>query len=211
MSVDAKCKKCRRAGEKLYLKGEKCFTPKCPFIERPYAPGMLDSQRKHRSNLSEYGEQMKEKQKLRNMYGLSEKQFSNYVKNIKAVSIRANVNEQTALFVQLEERLDNVVYRMGLASSRSLARQLVSHGHIVVNGKKNDIASTVVKVGDEISVREGSKALKVFTSNAEKLKNAKFPSWLDMDFAKMSAKVKSRPIEMDLTIDIQKVLEFYSR
>ncbi len=208
---DAKCKKCRRAGEKLYLKGEKCFTPKCPFIERPYAPGILDSQRKHRTNTSEYGEQMREKQKLRNMYGLSEKQFSNYVKNIKEVTTRLPVNEQTALYVQLEERLDNFVYRMGLASSRALARQLVAHGHIVLNGKKTDIPSAKVTVNSVVSVREGSKTAKVFTAIADKLKDAKVPTWIQADHANLSGVMVARPVTMDLTIDVQKVLEFYSR
>ncbi len=208
---DAKCKKCRRAGEKLFLKGDKCFTPKCPFIERPYAPGILDSDRKHRTNRSEYGDQMREKQKLRNMYGLSEKQFSNYVGNLKAVAARTKTTEQVALYTQLEERLDNVVFRMGLASSRSLARQIVNHGHITVNAKKLDIPSYSVKVDDVISVREGSKSAKIFTNNQEKIAAFKAPKWLDFDGVAMSAKVLARPIESDLTVDVQKVLEFYSR
>lgn len=211
MTSDAKCKKCRRAGEKLYLKGEKCFTPKCPFVERPYPPGIRDSERKHRTNKSEYSEQLKEKQKIRNIYGLSEKQFANYVENIKPLSVKHKTNEGQALIMQLEERLDNSVFRMGLATSRALARQLVSHGHIVVNGKKVDVPSLRVTVGDEIDVREGSRTIKVFTSIADKLKDHKLVSWMTVDPVKMSAKITAHPFETDHALDIQKVLEFYSR
>lgn len=209
--LEAKCKKCRRAGEKLFLKGEKCFTPKCPFIERPYAPGMLDSQKKHRSPLSEYGQQLKEKQKVRNVYGVSEKQFSNYVANLNLLVNRYKVNPGTALIMSLEARLDNVVYRMGLASSRSLARQIVSHGHITVNGKKLDVPSHIVKVGDVIAVREGSKNTKIFTLLSEKIKDIKVASWLTFDHANLSAVVKEAPSDADVKFDLQKVLEFYSR
>ncbi len=209
--TDAKCKKCRRAGEKLYLKGEKCFTPKCPFVERPYPPGIRDSERKHRSNKSEYSEQLREKQKIRNIYGLSEKQFANYVANMKSAAAKHKTNEGQALIMQLEERLDNVVFRMGLATSRSLARQLVSHGHIVVNGKKVDVPSLRVDVDDEIAVREGSKAIKIFTSITDKLKDHKTVSWMTVDPSKMSAKITAHPIETDHALDIGKVLEFYSR
>lgn len=209
--LESKCKKCRRAGEKLYLKGEKCFSPKCPFIERPYAPGILDSQRKHRGSVSEYGQQLKEKQKLRNVYGVGEKQFSNYVKNLNLIANKNKINPSNALIVSLESRLDNVVYRTGLASSRALARQLVSHGHFTVNGKKLNVASHTVKVGDVVAVREGSKGAKVFTALMEKIKDIKTASWLTFDAANLSATVASLPNDADQKFDIQKVLEFYSR
>ncbi len=209
--LEAKCKKCRRAGEKLYLKGDKCFTPKCPFIERPYAPGILDSQRKHRGTMSEYGTQLKEKQKVRNVYGVSEKQFSNYVKNLNLVANKNKINATQALIVSLESRLDNSVFRIGLASSRALARQLVSHGHFTVNGKKLNVASHTVKVGDVLAVREGSKGAKVFTMLAEKIKDIKTANWLTFDAATMSATVKATPNDTDQKFDLQKVLEFYSR
>lgn len=208
---DAKCKKCRRAGEKLFLKGDKCFSAKCPFVERPYAPGKLDSERKHRSGFSEYGTQMKEKQKLRNTYGVSEKQFSNYVENVNKVAKVNNVSPQDALLISLESRLDNFVYRMGVGSSRALARQLVNHGHIVVNNKRISIPSYTVKKGDVIALREGSKNIKVFTTLADKIKDIKTPKWLEFDSKTISAKVINSPSEFDTTIDIQKVLEFYSR
>lgn len=199
------CKTCRRVGESL------CGREKCAFRRRPYAPGILDSQRKHRSNLSEYGEQMKEKQKLRKLYGLREKQFSNYIEKIKLISSRLKVNEATALCMQLEERLDNVVYRTGMVSSRALARQLVSHGHIVVNGKKITIPSAIVKVGDVVAVREGSKGIKLFTQLGDKLKDTNTPAWMTTDPASFSFTITDRPNITDLTMDIQKVLEFYAR
>lgn len=209
--LESKCKKCRRAGEKLYLKGDKCFTPKCPFIERPYAPGMLDSQKKHRSPLSEYGQQLREKQKIRNVYGVSEKQFSNYVANLNLLANKYKVTAQSALMIALESRLDNVVYRTGLAPSRSLARQIVSHGHITVNGKKLDVPSYNVKVGDVVAVREGSKGAKLFTTITDKLKDNKTPSWMTFDTANMSAVVTELPNDADQKFDLNKVLEFYSR
>jgi small subunit ribosomal protein S4 len=209
--ADSKCKKCRRAGEKLFLKGDKCFTAKCPFVERPYAPGKLDSERKHRSGFSEYGVQMKEKQKLRNMYGVSEKQFSNYVENVNKVAKINNVTPQNALLISLESRLDNFVYRMGIGASRALSRQLVNHGHIVVNNRRVSIPSYSVKVGDVVAVREGSKNIKVFTVLADKLKDIKTPKWLEFDPKTMSAKTNSAPSDFETSIDVQKVLEFYSR
>ncbi|MDQ5957352.1 MAG: small subunit ribosomal protein [Patescibacteria group bacterium] len=209
--LESKCKKCRRAGEKLYLKGDKCFTPKCPFIERPYAPGMLDSQKKHRSPVSEYGQQLKEKQKIRNVYGVSEKQFSNYIANLNLLANKHKVTGQLALIISLESRLDNVVYKMGLATSRSLARQIVSHGHITVNGKKLDVPSYSVKNGDVIAVREGSKNSKLFTMITDKLKDVKNPSWMTFDSSNLSAVITDTPNDTDQKFDLNKVLEFYSR
>lgn len=209
--LEAKCKKCRRAGEKLYLKGDKCYTAKCPFIERPYAPGILDSQRKHRGQMSEYGIQLKEKQKVRNVYGVSEKQFANYVKNINAVAIKNKITPQEGLIASLESRLDNVVYRMGFASSRALARQLVSHGHFTVNGRKLDVPSYLVTLNDVVAVREGSKGAKVFTALSEKENKTKTPNWLDLSMKDMSAKVIGLPLDTDQKFDLSRVLEYYSR
>jgi len=173
--TDKKCKICRRAGEKLFLKGDRCFTPKCGFTSRPYAPGRLDSERKHRSQLSEYGSQMKEKQKIRNIYGVSEKQFSNYVK----VSTKNTGDNKTSpalqLYRNLEIRLDNVVYRMGLAKSRALARQVVTHGHILVNGKRLDVPSHKIKIGDIVEIRQGSLVTKLFTDIIMKVKDVSNP------------------------------------
>ena len=199
------CKKCRRLGESI------CGREKCAYKKRPYAPGILDSQRKHRTNQSEYGSQLKEKQKMRHAYGVSEKQFSNYVSNIKSVSDKLKISPKEALIMGLESRLDNVVYKMGLSTSRAGARQIVSHGHITVNGKKLNIASAVMNIGDTIAVRENSKSKKVFTSIAENLKNYTTPKFLESDSEKMLAKLLSMPIETEYNFDTDKVLEYYSR
>jgi small subunit ribosomal protein S4 len=173
--TDKKCKICRRAGEKLFLKGERCFTPKCGFTARPYAPGRLDSERKHRSQLSEYGSQMKEKQKIRNIYGVSEKQFSNYVKASTKNTGDNKTSPALQLYRNLETRLDNVVYRVGLAKSRALARQVVTHGHILVNGKRLDVPSHKIKVGDIVEIRSGSLVTKLFTDIMAKVKDVSAP------------------------------------
>lgn len=209
--MDKKCKICRRAGEKLFLKGERCFTPKCAMNTRPYAPGRLDSERKHRSPVSEYGMQMREKQKIKNIYGVSEKQFVNYVKNAEATTQNTKIPPALGLYLNLETRLDNVVFRMGLAKSRALARQIVSHGHILVNGKRINIPSYKVRLEDVVSVREGSKNSKLFTETPSKMKDYSSPSWLALDIAKMEAKATSLPKEIEAGFDFAKVLEFYSK
>lgn len=210
MIIDEKCKKCRRAGEKLFLKGERCFTPKCAFTRKPYSPGILSSERKHRSSVTEYGIQMKEKQKVRNTYRISEKQFSNYVK--KATE-KKGVTPTEALYTSLESRLDNVVFRAGFASSRALARQMVAHGHIVVNGRKSLIPSRALIVGDVVSVREGSKRSKLFESFGEKLKNVKTPAWLKVDAEKSAITLQGKPVAApgESTFNLTAVVEFYSR
>jgi small subunit ribosomal protein S4 len=181
------------------------------YVLRPYPPGILDSQRKHRTNQSEYGTQLKEKQKMRFAYGVSEKQFSNYVANLKNVSSKLKISPKDALIMALESRLDNTVFKMGLSTSRAGARQMVSHGHIMLNAKKLNIASAVVSVGDIVSVRENSKSRKTFTSIAESLKTYKSPKFLELDTEKMSAKIVSVPVETEYSFDIDRVLEYYSR
>lgn len=201
------CKTCRRLGESL------CGREKCAFKKRPYAPGKLDSERKHRSQVSEYGEQLRAKQKMRITYGLMEKQFSMYVKRATARHETGEGAAPTALKLarELESRLDNIVYRSGFANTRALGRQLVSHGHILVNGRRNSIASHQVKIGDVISIREGSKSAKVFVGLAEKL-TAMAPSHvLTVDPTKLSATVKGVVREVEPMFDTQKVLEYYSR
>jgi small subunit ribosomal protein S4 len=181
------------------------------YVRRPYPPGILDSQRKHRTNQSEYGIQLKEKQKMRFAYGVSEKQFSNYVAKLKSVSEKLKISPKTALIMALESRLDNTVFKMGLSTSRAGARQMVSHGHIMLNGKKLNVASAVVSVGDIVSVRENSKSRKTFTTIAESLKAYKSPSFLELDTEKMSAKIVAAPTETEYSFDIDRVLEYYSR
>jgi small subunit ribosomal protein S4 len=200
------CKKCRRLGESL------CGREKCAYKKRPYAPGKLDSDRKHRSGSSEFGEQLRAKQKMRITYGLMEKQFASYVTTAMSSHGKGNeVTPELSLYRTLESRLDNVVFRMGLASSRALARQLVSHGHILVNGKRLTIASHKVKVGDVIAIREGSKSIKLFTGINEKLEGLTSPVWMTVDPKKAEAKIAGVPREVETIFDYQKVLEFYSR
>ncbi len=201
------CKTCRRLGESL------CGREKCAFKKRPYAPGKLDSERKHRSNVSEYGEQLRAKQKMRHTYGLMEKQFAVYVKRATATheSGEGSVTPALKLSRQLESRLDNIVYRAGFALNRALARQMVSHGHIIVNCRRINIASHQVKVGDTIAIREGSKSTKLFTNLEEKL-TAAAPSYvLTIDPKAFVATVKGEVREVEGTFDTQKVLEYYSR
>ncbi|HEY9585924.1 MAG TPA: 30S ribosomal protein S4 [Candidatus Paceibacterota bacterium] len=211
MSSVPKCKTCRRAGEKLFLKGEKCFTPKCIFEKRPTPPGKPLNERKHRSMVTEYGVQLKEKQKLRNVYGLTEKQFRRYVKESSVAKVSGSPVEH--LFERLECRLDNVVYRLGLAQSRTQARQLVSHGHLVVGKRKITIPSYQVKKGEVISIREGSRVSPFFSNAAEKMGKHNTPNWILPDATKLSAEIKGVPKydKNELGFNFQSVIEFYSR
>ena len=205
-----KCKTCRRAGEKLFLKGEKCFTPKCIFEKRPTPPGKPLNERKHRSMVTEYGIQLKEKQKLRNVYGLSEKQFRRYVKESTEETAGSPVEH---LFDRLERRLDNVVYRLGFAQSRTQARQMVAHGYFMVGKHKLTIPSYQVKKGETISVRQGSRTSPLFTTSAEKLAKHPTPNWMMADPVKFSAEVKGSPKydKGEIGFNFQSVIEFYSR
>lgn len=201
------CKICRRLGESL------CGREKCAFKKRPYAPGKLDSERKHRSNTSEYGEQLRAKQKMRHTYGLMEKQFAVYVKRATSTHEAGEGSSTPALKLarQLESRLDNIVFRAGFANSRALARQIVSHGHILVNGRRLNIASHQVSIGDVIAIREGSKSTKLFTTLGEKLTAAAPTYVLVTDPKNLSATVKAEVREVEGMFDTQKVLEYYSR
>ena len=201
------CKTCRRLGASI------CGRAKCAYIKRPYAPGKLDSERKHRSQVSEYGEQMRAKQKLRISYGLREKQFSLYTASAMSANETASekVTPELRLFRILESRIDNVVFRSGFASTRSLARQLVSHGHVMINGKKTTIPSRLLKIGDSISVREGSKNIKPFENIAVTMEAQSSNTWISIDVKAVTAKVTSQVREVEPIYDIGKVLEFYSR
>lgn len=210
MITDQKCKKCRRAGEKLFLKGERCFTPKCAMERKPYPPGKLMSERKHRSNVTEYGTQMREKQKVRNTYRVSEKQFSGYVKE---ATRKAGVIPAEFLFEALETRLDNVVFRAGFASSRSLARQMVAHGHITVNGRRTNIPSRRLGVGDTLAIRSGSKGSKLFEALGERLKTLIIQPWIKVDVEKHEATIQGKPSlkKEETSFNLTSVIEFYSR
>ena len=209
--IETPCKKCRRAGEKLFLKGEKCFSPKCVFVKKPYAPGKLQSERKHRSMLTEYGKQLREKQKIRNTYGIREKQFSSYVKIATANIGKKNPAE--TLYEGLESRLDNVVFRTGFSTSRALARQMVAHGHITVNGRKLTVPSMKVSVGDVIGIREGSKGSKLFTEISGRLTKHSRPKWITFDEKKLEGTVVAVPeaLKSEFSFDLASIIEFYSR
>jgi len=207
MIINAKCKKCRRAGQKLFLKGDRCLGQKCAMIRRPYPPGVHGKSFKKRS--SEYGLQLTEKQKVRNTYGISEKQFKRYFKEITVQR-----GDKKELFAQkIESRLDNVVFRLGWACSRRLARQLVSHGHILVNGRKVNIASYMVKKEDTIKIKEGSKNKIVFKDLKTLLKKYELPKWLFMDKERLEAKVIGKPLleDMDKIGELSMIIEYYSR
>jgi ribosomal protein S4, bacterial/organelle type len=200
------CRLCRRQGTKLFLKGERCFTTKCGLEKRNYAPGQHGQQRK---KLSNYGVQLREKQKLRRIYGLNEQQFRNYF--TKAVA-QKGVSGDNFLRL-LERRLDNVIFRLGLTSSRSQARQLVRHGHVIVNGHKVNIPSYSITIGETVTVREKSKGKPFLQEAVETAKNKRVPTWLEMDYDKVQGKVVSFPAreDIDTQVDELLVVEFYSR
>ncbi len=201
------CRLCRREGVKLFLKGERCYTPKCALEKKNYAPGQHGQQQ--RRKLSNYGVQLREKQKLRRIYGLNEQQFLNYF--TKAASQKGATGEN--FLVLLERRLDNVIFRLGLASSRSTARQIVRHGHVTVDGQKVNIPSYQVRVGQVVSLKEKSKAKQYFVDMAENAKNKTAPKWLEADYEKVGGKVVSLPAreDIDTQVDELLVVEFYSK
>ncbi|NPV54040.1 MAG: 30S ribosomal protein S4 [Firmicutes bacterium] len=201
------CRLCRREGMKLFLKGERCFTDKCAIDRRGYAPGQHGQGRK---KLSEYAIQLREKQKLRRIYGVLERQFERYFE----MAARKKGITGEALLQILESRLDNVVYRLGLAGSRNEARQTVMHGHIAVNGKKVDIPSYLVNPGDVISVREGSRELPKFKALAESLADrATPPPWLELNAGELSGRVLNLPTRDQIDVPVQEhmIVELYSR
>jgi small subunit ribosomal protein S4 len=207
-NLDNKCKQCRRLGEKLYLKGERCYSPKCAIIKRNYAPGFhgLKGQKRR---LSDYGLQLAEKQKVKKFYGILEKQFK--LSFDKAEKLSGDLS--TNFLRLLETRLDNVVYRLGWASSRQQARQLVNHSAILIEGKKASVPSMIVKSGQVISVKE-NKLRKNYFKNLEQNKiKTEIPSWLNPDKSKFSAKVLHEPKDTDLPLNfkIQLIIEYYSK
>ena len=200
------CKLCRREGKKLFLKGDKCTSSKCPFEHRSTAPGQHGAARK---KMSGYGTQLREKQTARRYYGVLETQFRNYY----AMAEKKEGMTGENLLSILESRLDNVVYRMGLANSRKEARQMVLHGHFTLNGHKADIPSILVKTGDVVTLKEGSKDLPKFKALAETAQTAISPKWLDMDKANLTAKVLNAPQreDIDFPFDEQQIVELYSK
>ncbi|MFA5308343.1 MAG: 30S ribosomal protein S4 [Dehalococcoidales bacterium] len=204
----AVCRLCRRNGEKLLLKGARCFTPKCAVDKRPKAPGQASTNRRRR-RFSDRGLQLREKQKARYTYGTLEKQFK---KTFNIAEKLPGITGET-LLVLLERRLDNVVYRLGFADSRPQARQLVMHGHILLNGKKADIPSAFVKEGDTISWREGSQKTEYYKLLAENIEAKTVLSWLSLDRQNMVGQVIALPTpdQVDAKFDGKAVIEYYSR
>ena len=202
----AVCRLCRREGVKLYLKGDRCYSDKCALSHKSYAPGQHGQSRK---KVSEYGIQLREKQKVKRMYGIQERQFRNYFE--KAEKQKGVTGEN--LLRLLECRLDNTVYRLGMASSRVDARQLVRHGHFTVNGKKVNIPSFLVKLNDVVAVKEGSKSSPKLEAIHETLVHRTAPAWLELDKENMVGKVIALPQreDIDLPITEQLIVELYSR
>ena len=205
--VGPKCRQCRREGTKLFLKGEKCFTSKCPVENRPFPPGQHGQRR---GRLSDYALQLREKQKLRRIYGVLEKQFRSYYK--EAARRKGSTGEN--LLQLLESRLDSVVYRMGFAASRSEARQLVRHNGVLLNGKKMNIPSAQLKANDTISLHDGAqKQMRVQSAMELAQQRGGIADWVDVDPKKMEGVFKHRPERSDLPSDIQEqlVVELYSK
>ncbi|MBX2990640.1 MAG: 30S ribosomal protein S4 [Bacteroidetes bacterium] len=205
--IDSNCRLCRREKQKLFLKGTKCFTEKCPVERRNYAPGQHGQSR--RTKVSEYGTQLREKQKVRRMYGLQETQFRNYF--AKALKQTGRTGE--TLVKMLERRLDNTLYRLGLAPSRKTSRQLITHGHILVNNKPVDIPSYLLRSGDTISVREKSRKLDVFHASMKRMKDTAMLPWLSLDKATMTGIFLNIPERADIPLnaDEQLIVELYSK
>lgn len=206
-NIGVACRSCRREGLKLYLKGDRCYSDKCAFERRAFGPGQ-HGQSKFRK-LSDYAIQLREKQKVKSMYGMLEGQFR---LTFERADRQKGVTGEN-LLVLLERRLDNAVFRLGIASSRKQARQLVRHKHILVNGKKVNIPSALISVGDEISLKEKSRANALITENMEAVARRGVPSWLELDKDNFKAKVKALPNREELTMPIQEhlIVELYSK
>lgn len=203
------CRLCRREGEKLFLKGERCYTPKCAIERRNFVPGQHGPTGSFRRKASDYATQLREKQKARRIYGVFEKQFRRYF----AEAEKSEGVTGAALLQLLETRFDNVVYRLGFAASRKQARQLIVHGHFHVNGKKATVPSHVLKPGDELVVTEESRKSPYFQQVAKENKRRSPIEWLELDAANFSAKVLSMPSrkQIDTTLKEQLIVEYYSR
>ncbi|MEN8136093.1 MAG: 30S ribosomal protein S4 [Thermodesulfobacteriota bacterium] len=203
----ASCRQCRRERLKLFLKGDRCYTDKCAFERRAFPPGQHGQARMRK--FSDYAIQLREKQKVRRMYGIMEGQFLKYYK--EADRLKGITGEN--LLSLLEKRLDNVVYRIGFANSRRQARQLVKHEHIFVNGKRVNIPSFIVSVNDVITVREKSQKVEVITDSFEAVARRGVPSWLEVDKTAFQATVKTEPVRQELTMPIQEqlIVELYSK
>lgn len=205
----AVCRQCRREGTKLFLKGTKCFTDKCPVERRPYAPGQHGQSTARRRKASEYAKQLREKQKIKRIYGVSERQFRNTFERVSTLPGITGHN----LLAALESRLDNMVYRLGFASSRASARQLIRHRHIEVDGRCVDVPSYLVAPGQEIRVREGARQNGFVMQAMEHSSRGSSPSWLAVDRDTFSGRMLERPVRASIPIAAQEqlVVELYSK
>ncbi len=201
------CRLCRRENMKLFLKGDRCYSDKCAFDRRSYPPGQHGERRGRKA--SDYGIQLREKQKIKRIYGLSEKQFHLFFERADKQKGITGTN----LLVALERRLDNVVYRLGLANSRAQARQMVQHNHFLVNGRKVNVPSFLVKAGDTVEVRESSKKMQAIQDSLEAVVRRGMPQWLDLEKENLKGSVKGLPVREDLTMPMQEqlVVELYSK
>ena len=206
--TDAVCKLCRREGEKLFLKGERCYSPKCAVERRPYPPGAHGQQAKYRRKTSDFGLQLREKQKARRIYGVLERQFRKYFETAQRTPGLTGEN----LLQILERRLDNVLYRLGFADSRASARQIVNHGHIMLNDRKVNIPSAFVSPGDVITIRSQSRKNKYFQYLASNVGHKAVPVWLSLD-GDLKGQVIALPAraEIDTNVNEQLIVEYYSR
>jgi small subunit ribosomal protein S4 len=204
--TESVCRLCRREGAKLFLKGTRCYTKKCSFERRPTPPGQHGVRRR---KMGEFGIQLREKQKVRRVYGVLERQFRNYFNEAET---HTGVTGE-ALLQSLETRLDNVVFRLGFGSSRAQARQLVTHGHFAVNGKPTNVPSYVMRPGDRVEVRESRRSREAFKVIRETLRSHQAPEWLSLDAAKLAGSVVSLPRRDQMPLDLseQLVVEYYSR
>jgi len=207
--VEANCKLCRREGTKLFLKGSRCLTEKCAVEKRAYAPGQHGQSAGRRRKASQYSRQLREKQKVKRIYGLTEQQFRNTFKRVVGEPGRTGEN----LLIALESRLDNVVYRMGLASSRKAARQLVRHRHVEVNGRPVDVPSFQLRPGDEIRITKASRELDVIAVSLELASKGQPVSWVAVDRGAMTGKVVERPTRdaIPIAAEEQLIVELYSK
>ena len=204
--LDSACRICRREGLKLFLKGQRCYTEKCAMERRPYAPGQHGQRR---SKLSEYGAQLREKQKVKRLYGLLERQFRG---TFREAARTKGITGET-LLLSLERRLDNMVHRLGFARSRAEARQLVLHGHFLVNGRKVRIPSYGVDAGDEIAVKEKSRQIPAIIESMEAIDRRGLPAWLELHKDEFRGKVRNLPSREELTLPMQEqlIVELYSK
>lgn len=211
--IDPKCRQCRAAGEKLFLKGERCFSPKCAIVRRPYRPGVHGQSR--RRALSEFALGLLEKQKMKRAYGLRERQFRAYFEeaSTKKSGVLSSFSPADMVLIALERRLDNVVFRLGYAPSRNAASQIVSHGHLLVNGTRVNVPSYEVKIGDALSIRPASAKMAIFSSLKDTLKKHKTPDWLVLDLKTTDGKMKTLPVPaaVGMTYNIALIIDHYSR